>query len=104
MSNKVDLKNNQSNKKPKPADYLNIAICSLIMIFFFIPMFFTTNGGVSQQEKRDLATFPKLSELTAEKFFSGDFLSQIDEFYKDNFVHRQEFLALSDNINTLKGV
>ena len=67
-------------------------------------MFFTTNGGVSQQEKRDLATFPKLSELTAEKFFSGDFLSQIDEFYKDNFVHRQEFLALSDNINTLKGV
>ena len=27
MSNKVDLKNNQSNKKPKPADYLNIAIC-----------------------------------------------------------------------------
>ena len=61
-------------------------------------------GGVSQQEKRDLATFPKLSELTAEKFFSGDFLSQIDEFYKDNFVHRQEFLALSDNINTLKGV
>lgn len=104
MSNKVDLKNNQSNKKPKPSDYLNIAICSLIMIFFFIPMFFTTNGGVSQQEKRDLATFPKLSELTAEKFFSGDFLSQIDEFYKDNFVHRQEFLALSDNINTLKGV
>ena len=81
MSNKVDLKNNQSNKKPKPADYLNIAICSLIMIFFFISMFFTTNGGVSQQEKRDLATFPKLSELTAEKFFSGDFLSQIDEFY-----------------------
>ena len=67
-------------------------------------MFFTTNGGVSQQEKRDLATFPKLSELTAEKFFSGDFLSQIDEFYKDNFVHRQEFLALSDNINTLKGI
>ena len=104
MSNKVDLKNNQSNKKPKPADYLNIAICSLIMIVFFISMFFTTNGGVSQQEKRDLATFPKLSELTAEKFFSGDFLSQIDEFYKDNFVHRQEFLALSDNINTLKGV
>ena len=74
------------------------------MIFFFISMFFTTNGGVSQQEKRDLATFPKLSELTAEKFFSGDFLSQIDEFYKDNFVHRQEFLALSDNINTLKGI
>ena len=104
MNNKVDLKNNQSNKKPKPAYYLNIAICSLIMIFFFISMFFTTNGGVSQQEKRDLATFPKLSELTAEKFFSGDFLSQIDEFYKDNFVHRQEFLALSDNINTLKGI
>lgn len=101
---KSDVKNNQSSKKPKLSDYLNISICSLIMIFFFISMFFTTNGGVSQQEKRDLATFPKLSKLTAKKFFSGDFFSQIDEFYKDNFVHRQEFLALSDNINTLKGI
>lgn len=99
-----DVKNNQANSKPRLCDYLNIGICVLIMMFFFISMFFTTNGGVSQQEKRDLATFPKLSELTAEKFFSGDFFSQIDEFYKDNFVHRQEFLALSDSINELKGI
>ena len=67
-------------------------------------MFFTTNGGFSEQEKRDLATFPKLSETSMEEFFDGEYFSKIGDFYKDNFVHRQEFLALSDTIDKFKGI
>ncbi|WP_455544058.1 DHHW family protein, partial [Intestinibacter sp.] len=99
-----NLKDKKTTRKPKLSDYLNIGICTLIMMFFFVSMFFTTNGGVSEQEKRNLATFPKLSEMTSEDLFSGKFFSKIDEFYKDNFVHRGQFLALSDSINGLKGV
>lgn len=103
------LKKKKSNKKSsakkvRACDILNVGICTLIMLFFFVSMFFTTNGGVSEQEKRDLATFPKFSETTMEEFFNGTFFSKIDEFYKDNFVHREQFLALSDKIDGLKGV
>lgn len=99
-----NLKNSNTTRKPKLSDYLNIGVCGLIMMFFFVSMFFTTNGGVSQQEKRKLASFPKISEMTSEDLLSGTYFSKIDEFYKDNFVHRDQFLALSDSIDGLKGV
>ncbi|MGM9536383.1 MAG: DHHW family protein [Intestinibacter sp.] len=91
-------------REVKLSDYINIGVCTLIMLFFFVSMFFTTNGGFSEQEKRDLATFPKLSETSIEEFFDGEYFSKIGDFYKDNFVHRQEFLALSDTIDKFKGI
>ena len=42
--------------------------------------------------------------MTSEDLLSGTYFSKIDEFYKDNFVHRDQFLALSDSIDGLKGV
>lgn len=94
---------NSKQNKNKASDYLNICLCSLVLAFFFVSMFFTTNGGFSEDEKRDLAKFPKISEMTLKDFFSGKYFSQIDSFYKDNFVGRQGFLALSDSIDNLKG-
>lgn len=105
LSRKYDNEENKDLKrKNKLSDYINVGICALIMLFFFVSMFFTSNGGFSENEKRDLASFPKLSETSLEEFFSGTYFSNIDEFYKDNFVHREEFLALSDAINGLKGM
>ena len=91
------------NKKTRICDYLNIGIFGVVLLFFFISMFFTTNGGFSEQEKRDLATFPKISETTLKEFLDGEYFAQIDSFYKDNFVKRDKFLALSDKIDTFKG-
>ena len=91
------------NKKTRICDYLNIGIFGVILLFFFISMFFTTNGGFSEQEKRDLATFPKISEMTLKEFLDGEYFAQIDSFYKDNFVKREKFLALSDKLDTFKG-
>lgn len=101
----MDTIHPKQNKKikNKASDYLNICMCSLVLIFFFVSMFFTTNGGFSEDEKRDLAQFPKISEMTVKDFFNGTYFAKIDEFYKDNFVNRQGFLALSDSIKELKG-
>lgn len=88
----------------KLSDYLNIGICLLTMIIFFIGMFFTSNGGFSKQEKRDLASFPKLSETSLKDVFNGSYFSQINDFYQDNFVGREKFISMYDKINSLKGV
>lgn len=103
LSNEQEKNITSEKKNIRICDYLNIGIFVFIMLFFFISMFFTTNGGFSEQEKRDLATFPKLSEMTLKDFFDGKYFSQIDSFYKDNFVKREQFLALSDKIDGLKG-
>lgn len=101
----MDTIHPKQNKKEnnRTSDYLNICLCSLVLMFFFVSMFFTTNGGFSEDEKRDLAEFPKISEITAKDFFNGTYFSKIDEFYKDNFIKRESFLALSDAIDELKG-
>lgn len=91
--------NNKNNFK----DYVNVGVCALIMFGFFFSMFFTSNGGYSENEKRDLATFPKISEMSFQDILKGTYFAKIDEFYKDNFVNRESFLALSDSIDGLKG-
>lgn len=97
---------NRLNKKIKNklSDYLNIGICLLTMIIFFIGMFFTSNGGFSKQEKRDLVSFPKLSETSLKDFFDGSYFSKINDFYQDNFVGREKFISIYDKLNNLKGV
>ena len=90
--------------KNKLSDYLNIGVCILTMVIFFIGMFFTSNGGFSKQEKRELASFPKLSETSLKEFFNGSYFSKINDFYQDNFVGREKFISMYDKLNSLKGV
>lgn len=101
-----DKKNKQSNKKNKykVSEYVNVAVFSFIMFFFFIAMFFTTNGGYSELEKRDLAKFPEISDFTVQDFIDGKYFAKIDDFFSDNFVKRDEFIALSDQLKSYKGI
>ena len=104
LFNRLKLMIENLKIKNKLSDYLNIGICLLTMVFFFISMFFTSNGGFSKEEKRDLAQFPKISEMTIQDFFNGTYFSKINDFYQDNFVGREKFISMYDKINSLKGV
>lgn len=104
LFNRLKLMIENLKIKNKLSDYLNIGICLLTIVIFFIGMFFTSNGGFSKQEKRDLASFPKLSETSLKGFFNGSYFSKINDFYQDNFVGREKFISMYDKINSLKGV
>ena len=94
----------EKKKKHKLSDYINVILFTTIMFAFFVSMFFTTNGGHSELEKRDLATFPNISECSAQDFVNGKYFSKMEDFFSDNFVKRETFIAFSDKLGKLKGL
>ena len=58
-----------------------IVVASMTLAYIVMP-----DKNFSEQENRDLATFP---ELTKESFFSGEFASKLNEYFADQFpLHR----------------
>ncbi len=55
----------------------------------------------SESEKRDLASFPKLS---AKAFFSGDYFNDIDTWFSDTFPYRDFFTGLDGRLRELYGI
>lgn len=104
LFNRLAQKIENTIRKNKSSDCLNIVICLSIVIFFFVAMFFTSNGGFSEEEKRNLASFPKLSQTSLKEIFNGSYFSKINDFYEDNFVNREQFLAIYDKVSDLKGL
>ncbi len=84
--------------------FIGVGIFFSIIGIFFISSFFMKNGGYSEEEKRDLKEFPKISQITAKEFFSGKYFLDIDSFYKDNFPYRDMFLDFNTNIELAKGI
>lgn len=84
--------------------YINVVVFFSILGVFFILMLFTSNGGYSEDEKRDLATFPSLNDVTLNEFFQGKYFERIDSFYKDNFPYRDTFFKINLSIDESKGI
>lgn len=66
-------------------------ITALLILSIFIP-----DDTVSEKENRTLATFPKFS---VSALFSGDFFSDFEEYFSDNFAFRNGFLTINEKID-----
>ena len=80
---------------------------NIIVLVIFSAVFFLitlmnllqpTRETYSEEEKRELATFP---EFSFETFTSGKFFSGIDDFIADTFIFRNELIGLSRKITAL---
>lgn len=83
--------------------WINVIVMFCILICFFISSFFISNGGISENEKRNLATFPSIKKSSSEDVLSGEYFKKIEEFYNDNFPLRDEFLKIASKLDELKG-
>lgn len=54
-----------------------------------------TDKTVSERENRKLATFPK---ITVSSVFSGEFMTDFEEYYSDTFPMRDVFLDINSYI------
>ena len=78
-----------------------IALTIFAAIFFLIVaanIFQPERETFSEEEKRDLAKFPKFS---IETLANGKYFAGIDSFVSDTFIFRSELIQLSRKINTL---
>lgn len=73
-----------------------IFILFLLMLTgtMFISMF-DTDKTVSEKENRTLATFPKVSISSV---FSGEFMTDFEEYYSDTFPRRDALLDINSYI------
>lgn len=82
---------------------VNNNISGAIIFILFILMItgtlifsmFDTDKTVSERENRKLATFPK---VTVSSVFSGEFMTDFEEYYSDTFPMRDVFLDINSYI------
>lgn len=80
---------------------INIAVFLMTISFFFLTSMIMPKATISQLEKRELASLPK---LTVQSFFSGDYFKGIDAFYNDHFPFRDKLLQLASDLDEVKGL
>ncbi len=82
-------------------DNIGLGLLLLFLFILFVVFFLSIvipDKGVSERENRTLAKFPKFSFAT---YFSGDFNSDIEEYFSDNFPFRDKLLNVNDKITKL---
>ena len=82
-------------------DKCNVIVFSAFLIltgFFFLIL---PKNEISEGEKRKLADFPSFSW---QKFMEGKFTDSIDLYFSDNFVLRDELIALANNLRDMRGI
>ncbi|MBU3660882.1 MAG: hypothetical protein FGM14_13480 [Flavobacteriales bacterium] len=72
-----------------------ICIVTAPILYFYLP-----KQKVSQDEKRNLASFP---ELNFKNYVSGKWADSVDNFVDDNFPFRQDFIKMAVIAKTYKG-
>jgi hypothetical protein len=72
-----------------------VAILIAPVLYFYLP-----KQKVSQEEKRQLTSFP---ELTFASYVTGKWADSVDNFTDDNFPFRQEFIKMAVIAKTYKG-
>ena len=81
-----------------------ICICLVAILFAGVVVLNATQANrptVSELEKRELASMP---ELTGESLADGSFFSGVSTFISDTFIGRDKLVALSKQMDTLKGI
>lgn len=76
---------------------LFVAILGIMGILFFL----LPKQERSEVEKRDLCQIP---DFSWHGFFKGKYIDSLDLYYADNFPFRDNFVALSFNIENLRGI
>lgn len=106
-----DKQISQKKKKRKKARTVRIRrlsylIGSLLFVCTLTVMFglsfdFTDRPSFSESEKRELASFPK---LTVSALFSGDYFDDINLWFADTFPFRDSLVTTSTNIKKMLGI
>ncbi len=78
-------------------------ICFAIIILFLtsVNLFAENKPTVSTIENRTLETLP---DYSFEALQSGTFFKDFDQFFGDNFIYREQFVALGQDLHNLRGI
>ena len=80
---------------------LNSFVFVIILITVGVLIIVLPKEKISQDEKRLLTRFPV---LTQENLFSGKYFEDIDLYYSDNFIYRNEFIEIASEFKNFKGI
>ena len=78
-------------KSKSHISYLTTYLFLFIIFFFFTANIIAKDKSFSEQENRYLQTAPKLS---FKKLVNGDFTSEYEKYLSDQFVFRNNWIAL----------
>lgn len=77
-------------KNAKKENIVTLAVFVLIIFFFAVAFWVQKDQSFSEQENRVLQTMP---EFTLEKFISGQFSKEINNYFADQFPFRDTFVG-----------
>jgi hypothetical protein len=80
---------------------LNSFLFVIILITVGVLFLVLPKEKISVDEKRALKQFPVLTE---ERLLSGKYFEDIDLYYSDNFIYRNDIIALATEIKKYKGI
>lgn len=80
---------------------LNSIVFVFILIVVGVLFIIYPKEKISQDEKRLLKQFPI---ITQENLFSGEYFKDIDLYYSDNFIYRNEIIEVASEFKKLKGI
>ena len=84
----------------KYSEYATVILFCMILFGLSALFLILPDKDFSQQENRDLAAFPTFN---SETFFSGDFASDLNEYFADQFPFRNTFVNLQASAELLLG-
>ncbi|MBR6655158.1 MAG: hypothetical protein IKL20_00955 [Alistipes sp.] len=79
--------------------YLYITIVTVLVAAFFVVFNLFPRSTVSELENRELAKMPA---FTWEKFWSGEYMSELSSWYSDSEPYRDLFMMLSMEVDKAK--
>jgi len=77
-----------------------VAFLVIIFALFALNLLFSNKSGISEREKRELASMPN---LTAKDYADGSFFKDYETYFADRFVFRDSFIHISDIFMSFKG-
>ncbi len=80
---------------------LNSIVFVLILIIIGVLFIVYPKEKISQDEKRLLKQFPI---ITQKNLFSGKYFKDIDLYYSDNFIYRNEIIEIASELKKFKGI
>ena len=84
-------------RKKRPYLPFLLVLAALSITAFIIPL----RPDYSESEKRDLATFPR---LTLEALRSGQWMRDFENWFTDTFPAREDWVSLGERIDDLHGM
>lgn len=93
------MKHNKSLTKQK--HIINIAVFALCLLICGVANLVTRDQAVSEKENRALAQLP---EFNGDKLFSGEYFTEYENYYADQFFSRDFFAGIRNDVKALTGL